>query len=86
MPQIVPIRDLKDTTAIADLCKRTKEPVFITKNGYGEMVIMSMDAYEELLGKIELYHQIAISEKQLEEGKFSDADEVAKRIKEKYGL
>ena len=47
MPRIIPIRDLKDTTAISQMCKESREPVFITKNGYGDMVIMSMEAYEE---------------------------------------
>ncbi len=86
MPQIVPIKDLKDTNGIADLCKRTNEPIFVTKNGYGEMVIMSIETYDEMLGRLELYHQIAVSEKQFKEGQFSDAREAAERIKEKYGL
>lgn len=45
--QIIPIKDMKDTAKIADLCAASKEPIFITKNGYGEMVLMSMQAYEE---------------------------------------
>ena len=47
MPRIVPIRDLKNTTAISNLCHEDKEPIFITKNGYGDMVIMSMEIYEK---------------------------------------
>ncbi len=47
MPQIIPIRDLKNTSEISQMCSATNEPIFITKNGYGEMVIMSMKAYEE---------------------------------------
>ena len=47
MPQIRPIRDLKNTTVISNLCHETKEPIFITKNGYGDMVIMSMETYEK---------------------------------------
>ena len=43
MPQIIPIKDLKNTSEISDMCKKTKEPIYITKNGYGDMVIMSMD-------------------------------------------
>ena len=42
MPRIVPIRDLKNTTIISQLCREEDEPIFITKNGYGDMVIMSM--------------------------------------------
>ena len=44
MPRIIPIRDLKDTAAISQMCNESMEPVYITKNGYGDMVIMSMDA------------------------------------------
>lgn len=47
MPRIIPIRDLKNTAAVSQMCSESKEPVYITKNGYGDMVIMSMEAYEE---------------------------------------
>lgn len=46
MPQIIPIRDLKKTSEVSQMCKEAKEPIFITKNGYGDMVIMSMEMYE----------------------------------------
>lgn len=49
MPQIRPITDLRNTTEISDICHATREPVFITKNGYGDLVIMSMEAYEDLI-------------------------------------
>lgn len=42
MPQIIPIRDLKNTGEISQMCHASNEPIFITKNGYGDMVIMSM--------------------------------------------
>lgn len=48
MPQIRPITDLRNTTEIAELCHAKNEPVFITKNGYGDLVIMSMEVYEAL--------------------------------------
>ena len=43
MPEIIPIRDLKNTNAISQRCHETAEPIFVTKNGYGDMVIMSME-------------------------------------------
>ncbi|MBQ8578348.1 MAG: type II toxin-antitoxin system prevent-host-death family antitoxin [Clostridia bacterium] len=49
MPQIRPITDLWNTTEISELCHARKEPVFITKNGYGDLVVMSIEAYEELM-------------------------------------
>lgn len=48
MPQIRPITDLRNTTEISELCHAKKEPIFITKNGYGDLVIMSMETYEAL--------------------------------------
>ena len=71
MPVIVPVRDLKDTNKISELCNREKRPVFITKNGYGDMVIMSMAYYEETIGRNAIYAK-------LEEAR---ADVVAGRVK-----
>lgn len=48
MAVIIPIRDLKNTNEISSKCRNTDEPIFITKNGYGDMVIMSMKVYERL--------------------------------------
>ena len=48
MPKIIPITDLRNTTKISELCHEKNEPVFITKNGYSDLVIMSAEAYEEL--------------------------------------
>ena len=46
MPQIIPIKDLKNTSEISELCHKTDEPVYVTKNGYGDMVIISMETFE----------------------------------------
>lgn len=48
MSKIIPIRDLKNTTEISSMCHETNEPIFITKNGYSDMVIMSDEAYTRL--------------------------------------
>ena len=49
MPQIRPITDLRNTSEISDACHARREPVFITKNGYGDLVVMSIETYEEML-------------------------------------
>lgn len=41
MPEIRPIKDLRDTTKISELCHSKNEPIFITKNGYGDLVLSS---------------------------------------------
>lgn len=49
MAQIVPIKELKNTAKISELCHSSDEPVYITKNGYGDMVIMSIELYENTM-------------------------------------
>ena len=49
MPQIRPITDLRNTTEISELCHANREPLFITKNGYGDLVVMSIEMYEEMI-------------------------------------
>ena len=49
MPVIRPITDLRNTSEISELCHSNREPVFITKNGYGDLVIMSIETYEDIL-------------------------------------
>ena len=46
MPRIIPIRDLKDTAAISQMCSESSEPIYITKNGEGDLVVMSIEAFE----------------------------------------
>ena len=60
MPQIRPITDLRNTTEISELCHAKHEPIFITKNGYGDLVVMSIEAYEEMIDIAKT--DIAISE------------------------
>ena len=86
MPKIIPIRELKNTSKVSELCKKTDGPIFVTKNGYGDMVIMSCETFDKMFGELALYSDLAVSEQQFKEGKCSDAYEVADRIKKKYGL
>ena len=48
IPKIIPINELKNTSNISKICKDSKEPIIITKNGYSDMVIMSVEVYEKL--------------------------------------
>ena len=59
MPSIRPSADLRNSyNEISRFCHQYSEPVFITKNGKGDLAVMSIEAYEEMCGKIELYHLI----------------------------
>ncbi|OLO42396.1 prevent-host-death protein [Alkalihalophilus pseudofirmus] len=86
MPEIRPIKDLRNTSEISELFHKSKEPIFITKNGYGDMVIMSMEIYEKALAKLELYQKLAEAEAQVNNGKeLLDGEEVFKALKQKQG-
>ena len=86
MPQIIPIKDLKNTAEISELCHNTREPVFVTKNGYGDMVIMSMDIYEQMIHRLNFYREMEISGQQIQEGKVKDARASLAELRRKYGL
>ncbi|WHH59695.1 type II toxin-antitoxin system prevent-host-death family antitoxin [Petroclostridium sp. X23] len=86
MPQIIPIRDLKNTSQISQMCHACDEPIFITKNGYGDMVIMSMEMYEEKMFMLDVYSKLIAAEEQLKEGKVLDGDASLKSIREKYNV
>lgn len=86
MPRIIPIRDLKDTSAVSQMCNESNEPIYITKNGYGDMVIMSMKAYEEKLWLLDTYAKIAEAEEDLKAGRLTDARSTLKELRERNGL
>jgi PHD/YefM family antitoxin component YafN of YafNO toxin-antitoxin module len=46
MPEIRPIKDLRNTNEISELCHERNEPIYNTKNGYGHLVVMSMETYK----------------------------------------
>ena len=56
MPSIRPSSDLRNNySEISEFCHKYNEPIFITKNGQGDLVVMSIETYENLVGKLELY-------------------------------
>lgn len=86
MAQIIPIRDLKDTTAISEKCKTAHEPIFITKNGYGDMVLMSMDTYNEMFAEIRLSRELREAEEEFKNGEGLTFEEFSARVRKKYEL
>jgi PHD/YefM family antitoxin component YafN of YafNO toxin-antitoxin module len=83
MPQIIPIKDLKDTANVSELCHTLNEPIYITKNGYGDMVLMSMDYYEATRRKWEMYADLEVSEEQITQGKTKDARKALQSVRTK---
>ncbi len=86
MPQIIPIKELKNTSEISERCHQSDEPIYITKNGYGDMVIMSIEKYEALTKVLNIYHELEKSEQNILEGKTLDANIALDSIKKKYDL
>lgn len=83
MSNIRPVSDLKNHFAdISKTVHETGQPVFLTKNGYGDMVVLSMDAYENLHFESEVYYKLQEAEKETDRTKrrFSSKD-VLKEIK-----
>lgn len=63
MPHIRPVSDLRNSFAdISRVVHETSEPVFLTKNGYGDMVVMSVEAYEKKLFESDIYLKLKEAE------------------------
>ncbi len=86
IPRIIPIRDLKKTSELAELCRETNEPVFITKNGYGEMVIMSMDTYEKTMLMNDIYRKVDEAEQSVSKGDVTNGFESLRKTRVKHDL
>ena len=86
MPQIIPIRDLKKTSEISEMCHNSDEPIFVTKNGYGDMVVMSLEAYEEKMMLLDVEAKLAQSADEFRAGRVMDARESLQELRRKHGL
>ena len=85
MPQIRPMTDLRNTNEISELCHEKNEPIFITKNGYGDLVVMSIEAYDKLIGNNEIDAAISAAEKEYaEDGVLMDAREALSSLRRKH--
>ena len=82
--QIRPITDLRNTTEISDVCHKTDEPIFITKNGYGDLVVMSITAYERDFVSAKLHASLMEGVRQAKAGEGKDAYEVLSKLRESY--
>jgi PHD/YefM family antitoxin component YafN of YafNO toxin-antitoxin module len=86
VPNIRPISELRNTTEISELCHKLEEPIFITKNGYGDLVVMSLETYERSQAMTEIYRKLGESEADLLAGvKPLKGEDVFKSLREKYG-
>ena len=84
--KIIPMRDLKDTVKVEKLCHEENGPVFVTKNGYGKLVVMDINYYEKMINK--LYEAKLINEglKDIENNNTISEKDAINYIKDKYGF
>jgi prevent-host-death family protein len=86
VPKIIPIRELKNTASISKYVEESNEPVFITKNGYGSMVIMSIEVYEKEIAKRQMIELINDSLKDINKSDQKiDGTLFLNEMKSKYG-
>lgn len=77
MPIIRPSSDLRNKyNEISTLCHKTQSPVYITKNGAGDLAVMSIELYELLTDKYELYKELEKGINSLENGRSCSSKEV----------
>ena len=84
--KIIPMRDLKNTVEVEKHCVKEQGPVYVTKNGYGCLVVMDIEDYEKTMQK--MYEAKAVMEglKDLKEGNTEDGVDTISKLKEKYDL
>jgi len=85
MPSIRPISDLRNSAnEISDFCRQSREPVYITRNGTGDMVVLNIEEYERQMALIDLYGKLAVAEEEISSGAAGeDFMAVAKQMRER---
>lgn len=84
--QIIPMRDLKNTVEIEKRCAEANEPIFVTKNGYGRLVVMDIDYYERTLQQIFEAKEIEAGLEDCRNGRVSDGKKAMEELRIKYGF
>ena len=86
MPKILPISDLRNNfNEISETCHKYAEPVYITKNGKGDLVVMSLAYYEQIQAKLDLYDKLAVAEAEKANGApITSHDDFMKALRSKY--
>lgn len=85
MPLIMPIKDLRNTTEISNIAHKSQEPIFITKNGYSDLVVMSSELYDRFAKMNCIDQAIYESEQEILNGAEAiDADAVFAELEKKY--
>lgn len=84
--QIIPMRELKNTVHIENLCAQENGPVYVTKNGYGRLVVMDMDYYERTLQKVFEAKTISDGLSDVKAGRLIDGAASISALRAKHGV
>ena len=84
--QIIPMRDLKNTVEVERRCAEENGPVFVTKNGYGRLVVMDIDYYEKTMSKMDESKTILAGLKDVKSEDIVEGDVAISNIRNKYGI
>ena len=84
--KIIPMRDLKNKVEVERQCKEEQGPIFVTKNGYGRLVVMDIEYYESTIQKMEEARLLIEALEDVEEGRVLDGKEALLKLREKYGI
>ena len=84
--KIIPMRDLKNTVEVERRCAEENGPVFVTKNGYGRLVVMDIDYYEKTMRKMDEATTILDGLKDVKSGNTVEGDTAISNIRSKYGI
>lgn len=84
--QIIPMRDLKNTVEIERRCAEENGPVYVTKNGYGRLVVMDIEYYERTMRKMYEAQALIAGMEDVEAGCTKDGVAALQNMREKYGL
>ncbi len=85
MPLIMPIKDLRNTSEISEIAHKEREPIFITKNGYSDLVVMSSELYDSFAKENRIDQAIFEAEKEFSEtGEAVEAKTAFDELEKKY--
>lgn len=84
--QIIPMRDLKNTVEVERRCAEENGPVFVTKNGYGRLVVMDIEYYERTMKRMFEAKTVIEGLEDVKAGRMVDGDTSINRIRGKYGI
>jgi len=86
MPKIIPIKELKNTAGISLMVRESEGPVYVTKNGYDDMVLMSTEEYDRLMYEMDVLKKLLEGEMAIQRGEVENAFESVDRIRRRYEL